>query len=130
LDEGSEMIFGIGIDLIEVNRIERAMAKNSSFKTRMYSQAEIAYCDSVASSIQSYAARFAAKEAFMKALGTGWADEISWSEIEILREESGRPILNLLGRTREIADTLGIQRSFVSLTHLKEYAAAVVTLEI
>jgi holo-[acyl-carrier protein] synthase len=124
------MIFGIGIDMIEVGRIEKALSKNSSFKTRMFSQDEINYCDSVASAIQSYAARFAAKEAFMKALGTGWADEISWSEIEIIREESGRPIIRLSGRTREIVENVGITKSFVSLTHLKEYAAAVVTLEI
>lgn len=124
------MIFGIGVDLIEVGRIERALSKNSSFKTRMFSQDEIAYCDSVASAIQSYAARFAAKEAFMKALGTGWADEISWSEIEIVREENGRPVIRLSGRTKEIVENIGITKSFVSLTHLKEYAAAVVTLEI
>lgn len=124
------MIYGIGNDIIEVARIQKALEKNNGFKEKVFSQREISACEAKAHKYQSYAARFAAKEAFMKALGTGWAEGIAWSEIEILNHESGAPYINLLAEKKYLALVREKFVIHVSLSHLKEYAIAEVILEI
>lgn len=123
------MIYGTGIDLIEVKRIEKAITGNDSFRKKIYSTDEIDYCEARTHKFLSYAARFAAKEAFLKALGTGWSDSIKWSEIEILNEKMGKPFIRLTGRAKEIVDQLKINNILVSITHIREYASATVILE-
>lgn len=124
------MIFGIGNDIIEVARVKKAIDKDNGFREKIFSPREIELCESKSNKYQSYAARFAAKEAFMKALKTGWAEGITWSEIEILNSESGAPYLNLLNDTEKFAGKLNIKHLHISLSHLKEYAIAEVILEI
>ncbi len=123
------MVAGIGIDIIEIKRIKRVLENNPAFREKVFTAREIAYCDSKASSELSYAVRFAAKEAFMKALGTGWNHEVSWSEIETVSEQSGPPILRISGRTAETLAKRGITFWHLSLSHEKEYAVACVVLE-
>jgi len=123
------MIFGIGTDIIEVERIQRFIAKGDSFKNRVFTPDEIAYCDSYRYSSQYYAVRFAAKEAFVKALGTGFTNGIDFNQIEVAHDEQGKPFLNLSGKAKEIIEDKGITAIHVSLTHIKEWANAVVVLE-
>lgn len=122
------MIIGIGTDLIEIARLEKSIGK-PAFLKRIFSEKELELCDGKQSRLQSLAARFAAKEAFMKALGTGWTEGISFCEIEILNDDKGAPLVNLLGKTREKADELGVKRICISLSHIKELASATVILE-
>jgi len=123
------LIFGIGIDEIEVARIEKQIQKEAGFKERVFTSAEIEYCESKKYRGQHYAARFAAKEAFMKAVGTGWRDGLAFNEIEIVKDELGRPALVLYGKAKEITDKHKITNIHVSLSHIKELANAIVTLE-
>ncbi|OQY40111.1 MAG: holo-[acyl-carrier-protein] synthase [Candidatus Cloacimonetes bacterium 4572_65] len=123
------MIYGIGNDIIEVTRIQKAIERGSGFVEKVFSTREIALCNSKGSRVQSYAARFAGKEAFMKALKTGWADGISWREIEILSYESGAPYIELTGKTKEYVENEGITVIHITLSHIKEFAIANVTLE-
>ncbi len=119
-------IFGIGIDLIEVSRIRQAIEKYGfRFTTRIFTPAEIAFCEKLKDKYPSYAGRFAAKEAFSKALGTGIRGTISWLEIEICDNERTRPTILLNGRARAL---VGNRAVHLSLTHLKDYAAAVVVI--
>lgn len=123
-------ILGIGLDAIETARIDKLISsKGESFSLRVFTEAEIAYCESKKNRSQHYAARFAAKEAFMKALGTGKQLGISWREIEVDNDELGKPGIRLSGRALEIAQKKGITAIHLSLTHLKEMAIAVVVLE-
>jgi holo-[acyl-carrier protein] synthase len=122
------MIFGVGIDIIEVNRIEKSL-KNDHFKNRVFTSKEINYCEKRSGSFQSYAARFAAKEAFFKALGLGWRDGMAWTEIEIINDELGKPEFVFYGKTKSILDDKRITKSHVSLSHIKEMATAYVLLE-
>jgi holo-[acyl-carrier protein] synthase len=123
------MIYGIGNDIIEVDRIKRAIERDNGFKEKVFSLAEIEVCESKANKYQSYAARFAAKEAFMKAFGSGWAEGIAWNEIEVLSQDNGKPYLNLLNKTKKIINQEHEFILHVSLSHLKEYAIANVILE-
>lgn len=124
------MIKGIGTDIIEVSRIERERARlGAGFLERIFTPQEIEYCEGQRRRFESYAARFAAKEAFLKALGTGGRDGISWLEIEVVRDERGRPDLVLRGRARQIARERGIEAVLVSLSHSQELATAVAILE-
>ena len=123
------MIIGIGIDIIEVARIERLLTKQNRFQKRIYTEKEIAYCEMKKNNAQNYAARFAAKEAFLKAIGTGWRQGVAFREIEVVNNPQGKPEIFLSGKTKEIADNLGITNIQVSLSHLKDYAIAVVTAE-
>ncbi len=120
------MIFGIGIDLIEVARIRQALERfGSRFQNRIFTPAEIAFCEKLDDKYPSYAGRFAAKEAFSKALGTGLRGRISWQEIEICDNERSRPSVRVTGRAKEI---LGDRTVHLSLTHIRDYAAAVVVI--
>lgn len=113
----------IGVDIIEIARIEKAMKRwGEGFFRRVYTEAELRLCHKRPSSL---AARFAGKEAVMKALGTG-ARGISWREIEILAESSGQPLVNLHGKAQERANRLGLDRLYISLSDSKEYAIAFV----
>jgi holo-[acyl-carrier protein] synthase len=123
------MITGIGIDMIETERIHTKIGKEKGFKEFVFSQNEIDYCESETSKFEHYAARFAAKEAFLKAIGTGWKNGTSFNEIEITNDEAGRPRLTLLGETaKSLAEIAGGKIS-VSLAHLKMVASAIVVIE-
>jgi len=125
------MIFGIGIDIIEVARVEKQIAgDDTSFVRRIFSANEMAYCNLKKNKAQHYAARFAAKEAFFKAIGTGWRNGLAWHEIEILDDELGKPNIFLHGKAKQFVDENHIRKLHVSLSHLKETAVAVVILEI
>jgi holo-[acyl-carrier protein] synthase len=124
------MIVGTGIDLVEVPRILRSIERfGDRFLRRIFTDAEIAYCRARASSAQSFAARFAAKEAGAKALGTGIQHGVSWKELEVRRAPGSRPTLVLSGRARAIAGQLGVTHVSVSLTHTASLAMATVHLE-
>jgi holo-[acyl-carrier protein] synthase len=123
------MVKGIGIDLIEVDRVESKIRKESGFREFVFSPNEIQYCESKPKKYEHYAACFAAKEAFLKALGTGWNNGISFNEIEIKHVESGQPEIVLSGATAELVRKSGSRTIKVSLTHLQKIAGAVVILE-
>lgn len=124
------MILGLGTDLAEIARIERSIARHGQrFLERIYTPDEIAYCLRKKSAAESFAARFAAKEAAAKALGTGISQGVSWHELEVQREASGKPVLHLSGRAAELAASLGVQRNSISLTHTAGFAMAIVLLE-
>jgi holo-[acyl-carrier protein] synthase len=123
------MILGIGIDIIEVERIANSVGRDTGFRELVFSKNEIKYCNSKAAPYEHYAARFAAKEAFMKALGSGWSSALSFNEIEVVNLESGKPVLQISGRTEKELEPLGIQIIHVSLSHLKTMATAFVILE-
>ena len=125
------MIVGMGVDLCEVARIEKAIAAPHGlrFIERVFTESEIAYADAKANRAERYAARFAAKEAGMKALGTGWKDGVGWHQIEVLNLSSGKPILRLHGRAGEIAAGLGVRSVSLSMSHTREQAIALVVLE-
>lgn len=122
-------VIGIGLDLVEVSRIRDLLERHGErFKARTFTAGEIAYCDRCADPAMHYAARFAAKEAAAKALGTGFAEGVSWQNIEVLRADNGSPSLALHGGALDLAKTKGITQMLVSLTHVKEMAAAQVVL--
>ena len=125
------MVVGLGTDLIEVSRIEQSIRRfGDRFLARIYTPREIAYCTrKQKSAAESFAARFAAKEAAAKALGTGISRGVTWLEIEVTREPTGKPTLSLHGRAAERAQSLGVRHSSISLTHTKDIALAVVVLE-
>ena len=114
-------IIGTGIDVIEVARIERALSNSVTgerFRRRVYTAGEIAYCESRGKArYQSYAARFAAKEAAMKAMGTGWNRNVGWSEIEVVRERGKAPTISLHGKSAAFAARKNIARFHLSITH-------------
>ena len=125
-----KVIYGIGIDIIEVSRIEKQISsERKRFREILFSENEIKYCDDKKSKAQNYAARFAAKEAFLKAIGTGLRDGLNWKNIEILNDELGKPEIVLHGKAKKIIKENGISNINVSLSHLKETAVAVVILE-
>ncbi|HCX72739.1 MAG TPA: ACP synthase [Candidatus Cloacimonas sp.] len=123
------MIYGVGIDNIEVPRIKKQLDRSKNFKTKIFTEHEIEYCESQANYAQCFAARFAAKEAFMKALGTGWSNGVKFSEIEVVNSENGRPSLNITGASAKQMSQNQIRFSHLSISHLKDYAVAVVILE-
>lgn len=124
------MVIGVGTDLMEIARVERSIERyGQRFLQRVFTPAEIAYCMRKKGFAESFAARFAAKEAAAKALGTGISHGVSWREFEVQREFSGKPTLVLSGRAAELAETLGVERISLSLTHSREMAMAVVVME-
>jgi len=123
------MIFGTGIDMIETERVEAKIAKESGFREMVFSKNEIDYCERKAGKYEHYAARFAAKEAFFKAIGTGWKNGTAFNEIEITNDEHGKPEIVLLGETAKTIAAMSIGKISVSLSHLKSVAAAVVIVE-
>jgi len=123
------MIAGVGIDMIEVERVATKIGKEAGFRELVFSTREIEYCEKKTNKFQHYAARFAAKEAFLKALGTGWMNGTAFNEIEVINDDNGKPELVLLGKTAEVMAGAGIRGIFVSLSHVKIMATAVVILE-
>lgn len=123
------MIYGVGLDIIEVARVGRLIDKGQGFKERIYTPREIEYCESKRNKAQNYAARFAAKEAFMKALGTGWRKGLAFHHIEVVNNELGRPEIVLHGQAKIIAEKAGITNINISISHLKDLASSIVTLE-
>ena len=124
------MIVSIGIDIIEVARIREVLLRTPRFRERVFTPSERAYCDSRgAVAAQHYAARFAAKEAALKALQTGWRGGISWQDVEIASRDSGAPYLILHGRVKELFDKSGATAVHLSLSHTSEHAIAEVILE-
>jgi holo-[acyl-carrier protein] synthase len=123
------MIFGIGTDLIEVERVAEKMEKKAGFKELVFSAAEITYCEARTFKYEHYAARFAAKEAFLKALGTGWRNGTAFNEIEIYNDAEGKPEFCFTGITAKTVTELKLGKIFVSLTHLKTIACAMVIIE-
>ena len=124
------MILGTGVDLAEVPRIRAAIERHGPrFIERIYTSLEIDYVERKANRFERYAARFAAKEAGMKALGTGWKGGISWQDFEVANLPSGRPTLRLHGGASRAAQQLGVRQISLSLTHTAELAIAHVILE-
>ena len=124
------MVLGIGTDLAEVSRIEHSISQfGERFLARIYSVREREYALSKANAAERLAARFAAKEAGMKAIGTGWSHGVTWHDFEVVNAASGRPSLRLSGRAEELANRMGVNRISLSLTHTASLAFAVVILE-
>jgi holo-[acyl-carrier protein] synthase len=124
------MIIGTGVDLAEVDRIRAALEDpriGRRFRDRVFTEKEIAYCEKKRrGKYESYAGRFAAKEAVMKALGRGWGAKVRWLDIEVVRARSGKPDILLHDKTAELAAELGIRRWALSITHTKEHGLAYV----
>jgi holo-[acyl-carrier protein] synthase len=124
------MILGTGIDIAEVPRIQQSFERfGERFLQRIYTSAEMRYCDSKANRFERYAARFAAKEAAMKALGTGWSHGVRWVDCEVVRMPGGRPTMRFHGKAGEIAAKLGMKNAALSISHTSEQAIAQVILE-
>ncbi len=123
------MIKGIGIDSIEVSRIHKQLIQSERFKERIFTPDEVAYCEAKKNKAQNYAARFAAKEAFFKALGTGWRGGLGFNQVEIINNELGKPEIRLHGKAKQLIEETGITDIHVSLTHLKDTASSIVILE-
>ncbi|HEY0080891.1 MAG TPA: holo-ACP synthase [Pyrinomonadaceae bacterium] len=124
------MIISIGIDIVEVERVRRTIERTPRFVERVFTQAERAYCDSRGTvAAQHYAARFAAKEATLKALGTGWSGGVAWHDVEVVAEETGAPALTLRSRALELFKQRGATHSHLSISHTSEHAIAQVVLE-
>jgi holo-[acyl-carrier protein] synthase len=124
------MIVGLGIDIAEVDRIESAIRRyGQRFLQRVFTAAEIEYCQSKANAFERFAGRFAAKEAAMKAIGTGWRRGVRWRDFEVVREPSGRPSIRFSGVAAGFAERLGMKRALVSITHTAAQAIAQVILE-
>lgn len=124
------MIVGIGIDLVDIARIERVLARHQGrAHERLFTPGEMAYCDAASRPAESYAARFAAKEAFFKAVRMGWGQGVNWTEVEVVSTPEGAPELRLHGGARTRADALGVQGLHLSLTHAGDAAAAFLVLE-
>ncbi|MFZ0864192.1 MAG: holo-[acyl-carrier-protein] synthase [Candidatus Sulfotelmatobacter sp.] len=124
------MIVGTGIDIAEVPRIRQSIERfGQRFLQRIFTAGEMRYCDSKANRFERYAARFAAKEAAMKALGTGWNHGVRWRDCEVVRMPGGRPTIAFHGKAGEFAAKLGMKNAALSITHTAEQAIAQVILE-
>jgi holo-[acyl-carrier protein] synthase len=124
------VIISIGVDIIEVRRVRETVERTPRFAERVFTAAERAYCESRgAVAAQHYAARFAAKEAALKALQTGWSGGISWQDVEVAAKESGAPLILFHGRARELYEESGATAAHLSIAHTTEHAIAQVVLE-
>ncbi len=119
---------GIGIDLVKVSRLQRLLSGHNKHLRKIFTLAEIGYCQERRHQFQHFAARFAAKEAMFKALGTGWNGEIKWTDIEVVRDEMGKPKIDLHGKAKEMAERINVGDILVSLSHCSDYAIAEVIL--
>jgi holo-[acyl-carrier protein] synthase len=124
------LIVGLGVDITEVDRIQSAIeVSGERFLRRIYTPAERAYCEQFRNKYERFAGRFAAKEAAMKALGTGWRRGVRWVDFEVVRESGGRPTISLAGAAKEIAAQLGVKTISLSITHTAVQALAQVIFE-
>ena len=118
-------IIGIGTDITECLRIARMIERHGElFIDRVYTPEEIKYCQSRKQSTQHYAGRWAAKEAILKALGTGWRKGISWRDMEVRHEPGGKPVVAVRGGVKEVVEQLGIADIFVTISHCRSHATA------
>ena len=122
-------IFGIGTDIFEVDRMKKMVARGKPTLEAIFTLEEMNYCDARTRKTEHYAVRFAAKEAILKAMGTGWRGGLAFSEIEIINDELGKPQVFLHGEVRKFFEEHQIQRTLISLSHTKEIAIAFVILE-
>ena len=123
-------ILGIGTDIIEVGRIEKLLTdKRQEFLDRVFTPTEVEYCRGTARPAVHFAARFAAKEAFMKAIGTGWSQGVGFSQIGVTNNEDGKPCLEITGEAKAILGGLGPSVLWLSMSHTREYATATVVIE-
>ncbi len=124
------MIVGTGVDIVETGRIRQALERHGlRFAKRLYTPDEISYCEKFKNKAERYAARFAAKEAALKALGTGWSGGVRWLDVEVTHRPSGKPELVLSGRAGQLARQLGVTRAEVSISHADQYVVAQVIFE-
>lgn len=124
------MIRGTGVDIAETSRMERGLERyGDRFTKRIFTPQEIEYCGKFKNRAERFAARFAAKEAAFKALGTGWREGIRWLDVEVVHLPSGKPELVLRGRAQEVARELGVTRTSVSISHSDRYVVAMVIFE-
>ena len=124
------MIVGLGVDIAEVHRVEAAMRRHGeAFLKRIFTPAEIAYCERHRNKYERFAGRFAAKEAAMKALGTGWGRGVRWLDIEVVRLPGGKPTLQLRGQAEEFAKRLEVKNVSLTITHSADTALALVVFE-
>lgn len=123
------MIFGIGTDIIEVKRVEKIVASGRQYLETIFTEKEMEYCEAKARKSEHFAVRYAAKEAFLKALGSGWRDGLAFSDIEIINDELGKPQVFLHGEVKRVYNHHQIQQTSISLSHTKEIAIAVIILE-
>ncbi len=124
------MIYGIGFDLVKVSRIEEALKRwGERFHKKVFTPGEVRYCLRKRNPSPNFAARFAAKEGFVKALGIGIRRGVHWRDVEVQRGPLGKPVLEIYGRAAEICRKEGIEGIFLSLTHDGEYSGAMVVLE-
>jgi len=123
-------VLGVGIDLVETARIEHSLERfGEKFIHRIFTEGEIAYCNSMTFPARHFAARFAAKEAVSKAFGTGIGRAMGWRDIDVHKKESGEPFVVLTGNAKELAETRGASSVWISLSHTDHYAAATIVLE-
>jgi holo-[acyl-carrier protein] synthase len=128
--EENFVIIGLGVDIAEVPRIKATIERRGEpFLRRVFTPREIEYCERFKNKFERYAGRFAAKEAAMKALGTGWRGGVRWVDLEVVREQSGRPTMALSGEAANIAGQLGVRRISLSITHTEAEALAQVIFE-
>lgn len=123
------MIFGIGTDIIEVERVDRLIGKGDAFRNKVFTESEIEYCERSKNKMERYAARFAAKEALFKAMGTGCRGEMSFRNIEVFSDELGKPMIRTFGAVDEFLKQNKIESIHLSMSHLKAMAMATVLLE-
>ncbi|HXT77152.1 MAG TPA: holo-ACP synthase [Candidatus Eisenbacteria bacterium] len=124
------MIVGMGIDIAEVERVKAAIERHGeAFLRRVYTPRERQYCEKFKNKYERYAGRFAAKEATMKALGTGWSRGVRWVDVEVVRQSGGRPTISLAGEAAKVASALGVERVALSITHTSAQAFAQVIFE-
>ena len=123
------MIFGIGTYIIDVKRVEKMVTRGKQYLETIFTEKEMEYCEAKARKSEHYAARYAAKEAILKALGTGWRGGLAYSDVEIINEELGQPQVQVRGKVKNFFDHHQIQKTLISLSHTKEIAIAVVILE-
>ncbi len=121
-------VLGIGTDIIECLRIAKMIEKHGEvFLTRVFTPEEIDYCSGRKAANQHYAGRWAAKEAVLKALGTGWAHGIQWTDVEVVNQAGGKPLISLTGKALEISRDQGIDEMMISISHCRHYATAYAT---
>jgi len=123
------MVAGIGIDLIETLRVAEKIAKDSGFREYVFSENEIAYCESKTNQFEHFAARFAAKEALLKALGTGFPGGLVLNEIDVTSDDSGKPEFKFLGNSATAIKAFELGQIHLTLSHLKDIACAMVVIE-
>jgi len=124
------MIVGLGMDIADVGRVEAAIRRRGrAFLKRVFTAREIAYCERHRNKFERYAGRFAAKEAAMKALGTGWRRGVRWLDLEVTNQAGGKPTLELSGKSKELAEQLHVRSITLSITHSGSFALAQVIFE-